>query len=532
MADQGSKRPNPFATDAKDSKRHHPDDGNIPPKNVAQFQGADVPPPSLFSSPAPTQTHSPSISNFGNATFRSFGSFGSIKLGLFGNAEISPVSEGLAKPSSQPVAGTTTLASNGSGGDKDNRNQQGVQDSPSSTHGGEVVFGKPSVLKPDQSVVRVHAELEQQKMELTALGSRTNTLETKNDCMEVSIHDIQKNIETNNASLRNEILQQVRAEMRREIFGLKLSALRPGTPAQVKAKDQDLVFLHEVKGTKTVGVKQEEGGDVVLPKKSTGHRNLLSFLKSVDLSPPNRIQTWVAAKSDPEFATADHVLWAWDADTAYIVRLNGKHPLVLSRSARGHGFREDGIMETMRWSELICYQDHLVEVNYRLPGPDAPVYAMIIGEIWTRRTRSMEMPPDYLSSNYYLVMDITKKERPLWIMYAYEYIPGEHIAAKRGSATINGDGKAEIVETRMYDFRRRNAFLGVKHFDVACLAPSLNDIIETNGGSDKGRKGDLQLDWSRVRESLNLTGHIHRPVFTRPSLGDLDHQLRLGGIIF
>ncbi|KAI4869005.1 hypothetical protein F4820DRAFT_78718 [Hypoxylon rubiginosum] len=242
-------------------------------------------------------------------------------------------------------------------------------------------------------------------------------------------------------------------------------------------------------------------------------RNLLAFLQDFTLTPEG-MQAWATAKRDALFAISDHVLWSPEDGIAYVVRPAHQHALVmLPRCLRG-GRLCDCVGGVDADPLLITCQERIMDVEYPIQVPWVPRRVLVVGEIWVRDSKAKDMPPQYSSTNFYLTVDVEKLHKPLWIMYAYEYLSSTPDAAAPADAAPDREGLTRPIIPRRYQLRERQTFQDIISFDVARLSFSVYDTIDQGNGPE--------LDPRVVIKNLNTTGGFFRPTFTESSFTDLN----------
>ncbi|KAI1781384.1 hypothetical protein F4818DRAFT_451488 [Hypoxylon cercidicola] len=501
MVDQSNKRPNPFAKDAADGNHAAKRPELFPKPATNSNQAAKSHSPFQTAVTKSGQTQSPFVKT---ATNTNQGSqpqnpFLTAATNNSHNGSNTFTRSGFAFPQALPKVSLppATAASP----------QQGSRGIPA-------VSAQNSGAGPGQDSSSIQAELERYKKDLAALKDRTAALEGRTDGMQPTIRGVQDSVakmqaevaavQASTEKLRSEILKDVREEIfpevRNEVRNERLQpkpdashSMAVGAPTQTQEQDAELVLTGAIQKTRTFDVKQEPilDDEVTITERQPSEAFVRG--RGAEMGCRGRRR---------EHAASDHVLWAPDDETAFVAKLAPHHPLVvLPRRMRGHDDGE-GLPGAARGPPAADYRQYIVEVEYLIRAPGAPRHLLVVGEIWKRRTRANRLPPDYSSTNYYLMMDVAK--RSLWVVYAYE-----HLASPGGF-----DAEGGAADPQRYELGQRETFPGVEPFDIACLVADIYDIVEIKEEYEKDQGSGPQLSPRQARQKLNNSGRIVRPVFT------------------
>ncbi|OTB13752.1 hypothetical protein K445DRAFT_13461 [Daldinia sp. EC12] len=377
---------------------------------------------------------------------------------------------------------------------------------------------------------------------LSMLEGQTNNLEARMHDMSCTIRDLQASVDATNAFIKSKESKVGRS---------------PAAQAQAKERnpdkvskgdnedsDSEVVFLGElrIQGGATNTNENDDNYDHYQPDVIT-RAKFIAYLKSLDF----RVPYGMEAFANTPVRARDYSLCTLKDGTVYFVRLgaseNGwwnvenepyeRKPLMLPRCKRGH-LDGDQHLDSTRPSSLLHYRSNVCEIEY----PDsnfvfAPSlrYALPLGEIHVYKPRVDRVPSKSFSTNFFLFMDITSPQKSLWIVYAYEYT----INKNGGDGPDSSDGTVGIGK---YELDRNSPLCaGFGLFDVACIADSLDDFVDSTKGSmpagnnPRGHQKITlfpQLDPNKVLQMLRSTACIAQPVLTEPNLGSLSQAISQG----
>lgn len=85
-----------------------------------------------------------------------------------------------------------------------------------------------------------------------------------------------------------------------------------------------------------------------------------------------------------------------------------------------------------------------------------------------------------LGTNYFLVTDIARPKKSLWMVYRYEYYVRPENATSNSSDSDGGSNanRYNIGGVQQFELDQKEVLEGAGLFDMACLAESLDDFVD------------------------------------------------------
>ncbi|KAH9906397.1 hypothetical protein F4778DRAFT_778789 [Xylariomycetidae sp. FL2044] len=242
--------------------------------------------------------------------------------------------------------------------------------------------------------------------------------------------------------------------------------------------------------------------------------NYIAWLKSLNFRPPHGMCHLKKSK-----LSLTHYDLFSNAEMLFFLQQEGPHLsqlICLSRAERGHQ-NDDAAEKSLHPSDVWLYRERMMEIEYQHPNwqkmvaaDKAPKYVLNLGCIYVKSPATNYGPSKKRSSAYFLVMDVTKSKKPLWLVYGYEY------------RVVDGT-------VRTYQLHKTTAFEARgTSFDLACVADSLERFqpIASSGILP-------MLDSTQALETIGKSACTVQPVFTKPNLVELlkTMQETWGGVV-
>lgn len=226
--------------------------------------------------------------------------------------------------------------------------------------------------------------------------------------------------------------------------------------------------------------------------------NCREYIKALDFRAPFGMWRW----GNADWQIAWHTLWHSD-EFNYMIRFHEPKPVCLERHERGHDY-DHNTLDYAKPPNLALYSQYIMELEVdRAVAVEfadiVPRYVLCVGRL-SVEVLGVGDRPSYETSanNLYLVMDVTKPAKALWLVYKYEY----------------RNKKGKVSSNRLYTDRA--VFPHIEEdFDLALV---MDDISKWNE-NDYGK---------RIEDTMRSTACCARPVFTRPKLSDLLRAIEEG----
>ena len=235
-----------------------------------------------------------------------------------------------------------------------------------------------------------------------------------------------------------------------------------------------------------------------LEPKKVDFLNFSDYLKASDFRAPFGMWRW----GNIDWKISWHTLWHSD-EFNYMIRFHEPKPVCLERHERGHGY-DHNTLDYAKPPNIALYSQYIMELEVdRAVAAEltdiVPKYVLCVGRL-SVEVLGVGNRPSYETSanNLYLVMDVTKPAKALWLVYKYEH------RNKKGKLSWNGLYTDRAVFPHMNE-----------DFDLALV---MDDISKWKGNDhDK-----------RIEDTMRSTACCARPVFTRPKLSDLLRAIEEG----